>query len=374
MMRRLLAPFLGLVAICGVAALIVHYLHGRAAPRHAAYAPPQNASITHLPPRGAHPRALRIEAATDISFMRPFLQDFQQLYPDIDVIYADMLSTRLLNRALAACANDGGGPDLYLTVATDNLVRLANDGCGSALRSATIDQLPGWKTWRAEVFVFALEPAVFVYDRSAFTAQSVPHSHLELIESLRSNPARWDGQISTYDIRASGIGYNFAEFDSRQSSIFGRLLESLGRSHVRLFCCSNEMVDAVAHGQLRLAYNVQLSYAYQAQARSNRVGIVIPSDYQAVQTRSVMVARDAVNRETARLFVDYLLSPRAQAIEARLLHSPTSAPSERFTASDRLLSQIDVSAELLRLQDTARRRRLMREWSQALGQPAPKEL
>ena len=357
-------------ALILLAAWTVHR-HLGGARHYPPYSPPAGATVTQLPALEEGKRTLLVEAATDISFMRPFLRDFQRLHPDVSITYSDMLSTQLLDRALVACRTGEGVADIYLTVATDHLVRLANDGCGRTASSDAATAAPGWRKWRDEVFAFALEPAVFVYDRRALSDAEVPRSHLQLIQMLRSNPAAWDGRIGTYDIRQSGIAYNFAEFDARQSSIFGRLIEGMGRSHVRLFCCSNEMVSAVDQGRIRLAYNVQLSYAYFALVHSDRIGIVIPSDYQAVQTRSLMIPRDARHVAAAETFLDYLLSSRAQALDRQLLTAPGRGGGERFVESDRLLSQIDVSAELLRLQDAARRRRLIREWSQAVSGSEP---
>ena len=77
--------------------------------------------------------------------------------------------------------------------------------------------------------------------------------------------ARPTGMGRGFQPHPSGrLGALYANFDARQAAIYGRLIESFGRSRVRTYCCSNEMVDAVARGDILLAYNVQLSYAYAA--------------------------------------------------------------------------------------------------------------
>jgi iron(III) transport system substrate-binding protein len=106
--------------------------------------------------RGA---TLVIEAATDISLMRPFLDGFRAYHPDLAILYVDMLSTQLLGDAQALRAGPRW-PDLFISVATDHLVKLANDGCAQAAGLAA----PDWRE-RGEVYAFALEPAVFVYNR-----------------------------------------------------------------------------------------------------------------------------------------------------------------------------------------------------------------
>jgi iron(III) transport system substrate-binding protein len=126
------------------------------------------------------------------------------------------------------------------------------------------------------------------------------------------------------------------------------------------------MVDAVTRGDVLLAYNVQLSYAYAAQRRHADVGVIVPRDYQAVQTRSAMVAKDAVRPDLARSFLAFLISPEGQAIAGHILTPPESDARASFTPSERLLSQANVSSSLLRLQDQARRKVFLQEWLQAI--------
>lgn len=343
------------------------------------FTPPPGSTVTALPPlregkaapvwkagqqlapaqRGA---TLVIEAATDISLMRPFLDGFRAYHPDLAILYVDMLSTQLLGDAQARCARGHDGPDLFISVATDHLVKLANDGCAQAAGLAA----PDWREWRGEVYAFALEPAVFVYNRRLLAPAMVPDSHAALAEQLRDRAEALDGHIATYDIRQSGLAYNYAEFDSREAPLYGRLIESFGRGHIRLYCCSNTMVDAVARGDVLLAYNVQLSYAYAAQRRHEDVGVIVPRDYQAVQTRSAMVAKDAVRPDLARSFLAFLISPEGQSIASRILTPPVPDARASFTPSERLLSQANVSSSLLRLQDQARRKVFLQEWLQAI--------
>jgi len=361
MIRKLVIA--ALVALVGLFAVVMR--SPSAGPvASARFAPPAGAIVTHFPARGTERQQLTILAATDVTFMHPFITQYQELNPGVAVHYSDMLSTDLLSIALESCRRQTNVPDVYLSIATDHLVRLANDGCGhEATFSLTV---PSWREWRHEVFAFAIEPAVLVYNRMMFRDRAVPQTHLELIGALRSDAGFWNGKIGTYDINKSGVGFNYAEFDSRESSIFGRLIESLGRSNVQLYCCSNEMVRAVEQGRIALAYDVQLSYAYAAQRHDPNVGIVIPSDFQAVQTRSAMIASNAPHRELARGFIDFLLSDRAQQIDASLFVPAAGSADTRFVPSDRLRNQANVSSALLRLQDQARRRAFTDEWRQAV--------
>lgn len=341
-------------------------------PVRAPYPRPAFGVQTTFPAKAAPARLLTIEAATDVSFMRPFIEAFQRAYPQVAVQYVDTLSSELLAHASQACAQADATPDLYLSIATDHLVQLANEGCARAAPKTVAALAPRWAQWRREVIAFSIEPAVFVYDTRRFRPEEAPRSHLALVEALRLNPDVWRGRIGTYDIEQSGPGYNYASFDSRQASLYGRLIESFGRSQVRTYCCSNVMVDAVRRGEILLAYNVQLSYAYAAQRVSSHVGVVLPSDYQSVQARSVMITRDARNRADAVAFVRFLVSAHGHQIAEAQITPPEGGATVGTVSETERAGQIAVNPSQLALRDTARRRRFIEEWRRAVRPPGAK--
>lgn len=313
---------------------------------------------------------LTIEAATDVSFMRPFILDFQAINPDVTVVYVDFISSGQFARAQRACARRLATADLYLTVSTDSLVKLANDGCAATLPKWLTGSLPAWAQWRRNVVAFSLEPAVFIYNTQAIPAERAPKDHLQLIEMLRADPQTWRGRIGTYDIEASGSGYVYASVDAHQTATYGRLIESFGRSEIRTYCCSNTMADAVARREILFAYNVQMSYAAAAQRAGKPIGVILPNDYQAILTRSVMMTRDARHREQAIAFIQYLTSARGQKIAAEQL-APLGGPTlGRNIPTNGQLSPIAVGPVLLGLADEARRSRFIKEWTNAIA-PGP---
>jgi ABC-type Fe3+ transport system substrate-binding protein len=249
-------------------------------------------------------------------------------------------------------------------------MRLANEDCAQSLPAAIGAAAPGQAQWRDQVVAFTVEPAVFVFARPAMATESFPASHIALLEWLRQLPQGSD-RVGTYDIEESADGYNFAASDSRQPSLYGRLLEGLGRSDVRLYCCSNVMVDAVDRGEIRFAYNVQLSYAYAAQRAGSRISVVVPSDYQALQTVSLMLPKGARTPSAATRLAAFLVSGEARAIARRDLAPPGQPQAVAAARADELLAKASVTPLLLSLQDHARRERLIHEWRQAIVSPTP---
>lgn len=359
----------GALAFALLAGALLYRWSGRA-PVSEPYRPPLGVTVTFFPARdGRIHQPLVIGAATDVSFMRPFVTAYQQRRPDVAIAYIDSISTALLVRARQACKANARTADLYLSSSTDHLVLLANEGCAMALPRDVAAAAPSEAQWRGEVAAFTVEPAVFVYSARLFDARRMPHSHSALIQWLRV-PDGKQGRIGIYDIETSGTGYNFAVDDAHQSSIYGRLLESFGRIGTRTYCCSNVMVDAVERGEILFAYNVQMSYAYAAKRAGSRIGVILPSDYQAIQTRSLMIPRGARDPQAATDFARFLNSPPGRQLARQQLMEPGVSNARAAATADQLLDRAVVSPLLLAMQDQSRRQRTIREWRQAIHSPA----
>ena len=171
-----------------------------------------------------------IDAATDLVAIEPLIRDFQVAAPDVAIEYVEYVSNDLFSKAAAQCSKNEPGADLFLSSSVDQLVKLANDGCGSRYRSITTDALPSTAKWRDEVFGFTYEAAALVYNRDMVANEDVPHTRTELLDLLRRKSALYAGRIGSYDIAQSGIGYLLASTDARNSSLYGRLIESFGRA------------------------------------------------------------------------------------------------------------------------------------------------
>ncbi len=177
-------------------------------------------------------------------------------------------------------------------------MKLANDGCATAHTSPETARVADWANWRDEVFGFTYEPAVFVYNNIKVPPGDVPRTHVELADLLREKLDTYRGRVGTYDIRLSGIGYLLAFNDARQTTaVFGRLLEGMARASAVARCCTGEILEEVAKGNLYIGYNMLGSYAYEAARRYPQLKVVVPRDYTLVLQSW---CPDSERRETCR--------------------------------------------------------------------------
>lgn len=330
---------------------------GRAAPGTTVYPAPAGGE-----------RTLTILGATDTPLFARFIADFQALRPEIRVVYRETDTLPMYQAASSGRLSPV--PDLMISSAPDLQVKLANDGFAQAYASPWLDRLPHWAQWRAEAIGFTFEPAVIAYNPDLLAEAEVPHSHAELIALLESQPERFRGRVATYDIAVSGIGHLLASQDALISSNFWRLAAAFGRVDAKLSGSSPEMLDRIVSGELILGYNLLGSYAFARQAAGLRLGVVVPEDYALVMTRVALIPRTAPDAELARAFVDYLLSPRGQALAAGVtglgaimpdISGPWSAGSIAGK-TEGALQPIPLGPSLLVALDERRRERFLQTW------------
>lgn len=318
--------------------------------------------------------SLSIHAATDLSAMEPLIRDFQTVFPNIRVEFAEYVTNDLYSAATRACREGRALGDVLVSSSVDQLVKLANDGCARSVYSPEAAAVPRWANWRSNVFGFTFEPVVFVYNRDKVPAEDVPRTHLELADLLRRKPDSYRGRVGTYDIRQSGIGYLLAFNDSQQTTTtYGRLLESLGRAQAVVRCCTSEILDELEAGRILIGYNMLASYAYARARTGSNLRIVTPADYTLVLSRGVMISAQATHPDAGARFVNYLLSAQGQAVaqqKAFFFGPDGQAPSDMEGASSILETgvarPIAISPALLAIQDNERRRRFIADWSRSL--------
>lgn len=326
-------------------------------------------------PASATPsRTLVIGSTTDIGIIRPVIEAWQKANPAVAIRYQELTTNTLFSAAMAACTGDAPPSDIVLSSAMDLQVKLVNDGCASTVDRPGLDALPDFARWRSQLFGLTYEPAVIVYNRRAIADREAPTDHFALLDLLRQ-PERFDGRIGTYDIEASGLGYLFATLDDQRSSTWGRLIEAMGRNHVRLYCCTQEILDRVADGRLTLGYNVLGSYALAEARKKPDLAVAVPSDYTLVLTRAAYVPRQAANRADAEAFLEFTQEPEGRRIlnDEALLFSPVDGEDQLYKALDagegekRAIRPIGLGPALIVGLDQMKRRLFLKQWRDSLG-------
>jgi iron(III) transport system substrate-binding protein len=299
---------------------------------------------------------LRIISSTDTSLFAPIIADFVAQNADISVEYL-VTGTADIDQIFRA---NPGAYDLVISSAMDLQLKLANDGLARRLPDVVH---PSWAQWRQSLFAFTSEPAAIVINKNAFAGQAIPQTRQELIEAMRDAPETFRGRVGTYDIRQSGLGYLFATQDARASETYWRLMEVLGALEVRLYCCSGDMIDDLANGDIAVAYNVLGSYATARAESRDKLEIVLPSDFPTTMMRTAMVSIVAPQPDPATAFIQHLI-----ALQSRTDRGAFQLPPLNAQSNDIERATIALEPALMTFLDTLKRRRFLAEWENAVIQ------
>jgi iron(III) transport system substrate-binding protein len=315
-----------------------------------------------------------IYATTDSALVQPLLKDFASLYPRIPVEYTDMNSTELYNRVISESAAGSVAGDLLWSSAMDLQVKLANDAYTLAYTSPELSHLPKWASWRNEAFATTFEPIVFVYNKRLVKPEEVPQSHADLAKALESNPVRWKGKVTSYDPERSGIGFLLITQDARLDPNFAQTSRAYGRAGVKLYTSVGAMLERIGSGEHVLGFNIFGSYALARQKKDPSIAIAYPKDYTLVMSRIAVIPKGAKHQNGAKVFLDYLLSKRGQALMAKAMLFSIRDDVEGAATASKLtkdlggtLKPLPVGPSLLVYLDQAKRLEFLKQWQQALG-------
>ena len=334
--------------------------------------PPQYAAIIAAAEQEGQ---LVVYSTTDISIAAPIIDDFQTLYPRIEVHYQDMNSNDLQNAYLGDLLASPTTADVLWSSAMDLQLRLANAGQAQAYDSPEMPALPAWALWKNQAFGTTFEPIVIIYNKRLLAADEIPQTHADLTHLLAEKRDRFAGKVVTYDIERSALGFLLATQDERASAEYWPLVKALGGVGTQLVPTTEAILARVGKAEGLLGYNALGSYAYIESKGDSPVGYVYPRDYTLVITRIMLIGKKAANPNAARLWVDYLLSRRGQTVLANRANLPSlradvaganSAAALAKTLGDSL-KPIPLGPELLvSFAEESRRSAFLKQWQQAI--------
>lgn len=343
--------------------------------------PPSPASVASVP--AGYPRSyariieaakqegvLSIYSATDAREVAALLADFRNLYPEIDVEYADLNSTEIYSRFIAEVAAREGTADFLWSSAMDLQIKLVNDGYAQAYASPEKPALPESAVWKNEAYGTTAEPIVFAYNKRLMPAGDVPHSHAELTALLQRKPDFYRDKITSYNPEKSGVGFLYITQDAQVTGDTWDFVKALGPTAPKLYTSTGAMMERVVSGESLLAFNMIGSYALERSSKDPSVGVILPNDYTLVMSRIALIPADARHPNAAKLFLDFLLSKRGQEhLRARHMRSIRSdvAPPEGVDEIPQDTREIRVGPALLANLDQETRLRFLRRWRDTLG-------
>jgi len=315
-----------------------------------------------------------VYSTTDSAQAAALIKDFEAAFPGIKVEYSDLNSTELYNRLIAEAAAGQGTADITWSSAPDLQVKLAADGYAVAYASPEAGKLPAWANYKNTVYGVTADPVTMVYNKRATPEGDVPATHEALAKLLGDKTEAYKGKVAAYDPERSGVGFYFMTQDEIQWKGAPDLFKAFGKVGLKTYTSAGAMIEKVTAGEHLIAYGIFGSYAVSRNAKDPNLGIVYPKDYTLVTTRAVFVPEKAKNPNAGRVFLDYLLSKRAQMLiagDAKLFAVRDDVEGATTMAAIKAsgagtVKAIALDDALLDGLDQTKRLRFLKDWGRAM--------
>ena len=256
-----------------------------------------------------------IYTSTDEAQGQPLVEAFKQAY-GIAVDYNGLGTTEVYNRVISEGAANQVGADISWTSSMDLQMVLASKGLLDTYVSPEAAQLPASSIYKDMVYGTSIEPVAMIYNKNLLKAEWVPKTRAELVKLMQDHGKDLKGKVASFDPEKSGIGFLLAQTDLQHTASFWDLAKAFGAAEGKVYGSSGAMREKVVSGEQILAFNVIGSYALQWAKESPVVGVSFASDYTAAFQRVASVTKNAPHPAAGRLFLDFMLSEKGQAILA----------------------------------------------------------
>lgn len=313
-----------------------------------------------------HARAQSAAAASIMSTVSPerfgpVLDELALAFPAATLVYSQARSPQI---AAIVRARTGDEPAIIILPAPDIAVSLTNDGLAAPLNIALPSTGSGSERhWRGELYVLGYDPAVFAYNIGAFEQAQPPQSRLELVQLLEQTPTPLARRIGIVNVGIDSVSYTLAAQDSLRSPLFWRLARALGAAQARIYDNAEELLSALAAGEIDIGYNVPLS-AIAASGPDSGIGYLEPRDYVVSVPWTVFAPRAAFQSQNTAL-IEYLLEPASRPTGLRMLSLPDAGQVGLHPDHQR----IELGPELLVFLDSIKRSRFLDTWFQLVTSP-----
>lgn len=260
-------------------------------------------------------KELVIYAAIDAGAGEALTRDFTNLYPGVRVYLVTMTGAEVFNSHMQDLGRRQRVADLLWSSEVELQAALVKDGYAARYRPGVSGAVFPWANLSDMAFATAHEPVAMVYNRTLLGEKDLPASHRELLKFVGEE--RFRGKIATVDPEKNRRAFLFLTNDQSGGFMFWSLVQGFGRAGVRFFPDYGPLLDAVASGEALFGYNVPAREALRRAKADPAVGVLYFGDYTLSTPQTILVTRDAPHPVAARLWIEYILSPRGQEILTR---------------------------------------------------------
>lgn len=255
---------------------------------------------------------LEIYSNTDQENWAPIFRDFQKKYPWVETINANNLdSDEVFQRVLSEQATGGSPADILVSNAAQAWAEYGEDPANvMTYESPELGELPDFATLMPNVYGFSMDPIVIPYNTTLLP--EAPTGTADLARIVSENPDEFQDKLTVRDIGgAFGFTVAYTLMDARPD-----LWESMEQilPLARPETSSGTQNEKIVAGEYVAGVNISAAPSYPVVKDSGGLfEVTFLDDGTVVLPRGIAIAPDAPHANTAKLFLDFVLSAEGQA-------------------------------------------------------------
>jgi iron(III) transport system substrate-binding protein len=256
---------------------------------------------------------LVISSGTAKENWAPIFRDFQKKYPWVQSILAKESGAEIYQQTLSQIATDSVQTDMLVVSSTQGWSEFAaHEGALAEYRSPELDHLPEFAELLPNVYAMSLDPMGMVYNTALIGNDLTGLG--DLADYAAAHPGELDGKVVVRD-GSTPFGFTVAHAWTESNpknpdakATFEKLLP-LARAETS----SGIQIEKILSGEYAAGFLISSALGYEQEQRSGGlVKFVLPKDGTLMLGRGAGILDKAPHPNTARLFLDFMLSDEGQ--------------------------------------------------------------
>ncbi|HUS13715.1 MAG TPA: ABC transporter substrate-binding protein [Chloroflexia bacterium] len=243
---------------------------------------------------------------------KPVIEGFNAKYPWIKVTASDLGAYEVFERYYTESAGKARTADMIFTTAPDGWINFAKKDGVLPYVAQDDANIPAVGKIDKGIYAVSTDPMVFIWNKQLLP--DPPKTMAELVSQIQANPSKYQGKIVSYDAAGEGFGYGLNWFYTKAKGDAGwKTLETIGSTKPKILTSGGKMIDSVLSGESILGYFVSnITVQPRLEASKQLLDYSFVPDAQIVAVRGMAVTKAAASPNSAKLLMDFILSPDGQ--------------------------------------------------------------
>ncbi len=247
---------------------------------------------------------------------RYIIQGFKEKYPWVENVQSlDLGPSTSFERYYAESSIDKASADMMAVASPEGFHRFKTKDGLQPYTSPEQPYLPEWSYDGNGIYTISTDPMVIIYNKLAMPEDDWPDSLEDIAELAEEKQGFYRDRVTTYDATSHSFAYDIHwTVGQRNGDKAASLFNHLG-SITRAESGAATMVEKVTSGEYLAGYFVSGIGVFPRMADAGRdkiLGWSLIEDGTPVFIRSIGLTKNGANPNTARLFLDYVLSHEGQ--------------------------------------------------------------